>query len=73
MTPFQIILVVAYLSGIGFVLVYGYRLLHRLARPDEVAKTAAVAKRQDPKILARPEGDPLSGSEAATDKQAAFR
>jgi hypothetical protein len=47
LTPFQIVLTFAYLGGIGFLLIGGYRLIFRFARPEEATTRAQTPARKD--------------------------
>ena len=45
MTPFQIVITIAYIGGIGLLLTAGYRLIRRFARPEETATLAQTSER----------------------------
>jgi hypothetical protein len=46
-TPFQVVITIAYLGGIGLLLTAGYRLIVRFARPEATSTPTPIPQRKD--------------------------
>ena len=64
MTPFQMVLTVAYIGGIILLVTYGYRLLFHFARGGEAATLASTPDRMEAGVTGVPEGTLVHRNEA---------
>ena len=66
MTPFQMVLTVAYIGGITLLVTYGYRLLFRFARGGEAATLTSTPARKEAEATGVREGSLVHRNEAVT-------